>query len=303
MRKGWTLFACLLVVARWSMGCATPPAAPSVFQVSAEEQQVFPPDVLTDIQVAGKDVHLVFKLSGSTWRTYTAYEVTGPFRVVVDLPNTMAEGIPPSWSVENGLISKIETTTVHPKPQPYTRVVIEVARETSYTIGRIEEEILMTFDQTPDGTGISSVLVRARAAPPTVEPFPETPLAQPQATGEERLPSARRVLTIQASAIDQETNFLVLADGRLDQYRVFHLADPPRVVVDLRGVQFSDVKDALTLSGSLVKRVRVGLHQDKLRLVFDLIPDAGVTYQVISEGDTLQVLFRPVSGFPTAPDG
>ena len=301
MRKGWIFFACLLLVARLSVGCATPPAAPRVSQVTAEEQQVFPPDVLTDIQVAGKDVHLVFKLSGSTWRIYTAYEVTGPFRVVVDLPNTMAEGIPPSWPVENGLISKIETTTVHPKLQPYTRVAIELARETSYTIGRVEEQILVTFDPAPEG--ISSDLVRARADSPTVEPFPETPLAQPQATGEERFPSARRLLTIQASAIDQETNFLVLADGRLDQYRVFHLADPPRVVVDLRGVQSSHVKDALTLSGALVKRVRVGLHQDKVRLVFDLIPEAGVTYQVISEGDTLQVLFRPASGFPTAPDG
>jgi hypothetical protein len=254
-----------------------------------------------DIQVAGRDLRLIFKLSDSTWRTYTAFEVTDPSRLIVDLPNTLVEGIPPSWPVENGLITKIQTVTVHPKPQPYTRVVIELARETSYTIGRVEEEILVTFDQGPESLVISSALVRARAEPPTVELSSEIPLPQSQPTGEERIRPAGRLLTIQASAIDQEANFLIVADGRLDQYRVFSLTDPHRVVVDLRGVQSSDVKDVLSLSGSLVRRVRVGLHPHKVRLVFDLIPEVGVTYQVISEADTLQVLFRPASGVSALP--
>jgi len=295
------LFTCLLVVARLSMGCATPPVAPKVSQATAEEQPVLPPDVLMDIQVAGRELRLIFKLSDSTWRTYTAFEVTDPSRVIVDLPNTLADGIPPSWPVENGLINKIETVTVHPKPQPYTRVVIELARETSYTIGRVEEEILVTFDQAPESLVISSALVRARAEPPTVEPSSEIPLPQSQPIAEEKLPLAGRLLTIQASAIEQEINFLIVADGRLDQYRVFNLTDPARVVVDLRGVQSSDVKDVLTLGGSLVRRMRVGLHPDKVRLVFDLVPEVGVTYQVIAEADTLQVLFRPASGVLTLP--
>ena len=301
MRKGWTILACLLVVARLSTGCATQPPAPKVSQVNLEEQAVLPPDVLTDIQVAGRDLRLIFKLSEATWRTYTAFEITDPYRVIVDLPNTRAEGIPPSWSVENGLINKIDTVTAHLQPQPYTRVVIELTRETSYTIGRVEEEILVSFDQAPDGPVISSVLAKARAEHPTLEPSPETPLPQSQAKGEERLPFAGKLLTIQPSAVDQEAKFLIVADGRLDQHRVFKLTDPPRVVVDLSGVQSSDVKDALTLSGSLVKRVRIGLHPDKVRLVFDLIPEARVTYQVISEGNTLQVLFRPGSGGSALP--
>jgi len=254
-----------------------------------------------DIQVAGRELRLIFKLSDSTWRTYTAFEVTDPSRVIVDLPNTLADGIPPSWPAENGLINKIGTVTVHPTPQPYTRVVIELARETSYTIGRVEEEILVTFDQTPESLVISSALVRARAEPPTVEPSSEIPLPQSQPTAEEKLPPAGRLLTIQASAIEQDINFLIVADGRLDQYRVFNLTDPSRVVVDLRGVQSSDAKDVLTLSGSLVRRVRVGLHPDRVRLVFDLVPEVGVTYQVIAEADTLQVLFRPASGVLTLP--
>jgi hypothetical protein len=301
MGREWTLLACLLVVARLTMGCAAPPVAPKVSQVTVEEQAVLPPDVLMDIQVAGGDLRLIFKLSDSTWRTYTAFEVTDPSRVIVDLPNTLADGIPPSWPVENGLINKVETVTVYPKPQPYTRVVIELARETSYTIGRVEDEILVTFDQAPESPEISSASVRARAEPPTVQPSSEIPLRQSEPTGEEKLPAAGRLLTIQASAIAQEANFLIVADGRLDQCRVFHLTDPPRVVVDLGGVQSSDVKDFLTLSGSLVRRVRVGLHPEKVRLVFDLIPQVGVTYQVISEGNTLQVLFRPASGVSALP--
>lgn len=296
MRKVWSLFTCLLVLASWSIGYATPPTSPEGSQDTARDQTILPADILTDIQVAGREVHLVFKLSDSTWRTYTALEVTDPSRVIVDLPNTTADGIPPSWTVENGLITKIETVTIHPTLQPYTRVVIELTRETSYTIERVEEKILVTFEQSPDGTGVSSALVRARPEPPTAEPVPQKPEARSQAAGEETLPSAGRLLTLQASETGQEADFLIVGDGRLDKYRAFDLTDPPRVVVDLRDVQSSGVKDALTLSGSLVKRVRVGLHPDKVRLVFDLIPEVGVSYKVISGGDTLQVVFRPDSG-------
>jgi len=301
MGKGWTLFACLVLLANVSTGCATPPAVPEVPQGAVEERAVLPPDMLTDIQVAGTELRLIFKLSDSTWRTYTAFEVSEPSRVIVDLPNAVADGIPRSWRVENGLINKIETVTVHPDPQPYTRVVIEVARETSYTIGRVEEEILVSFDQVPESLVISSALVSARAEPPRVEPSVEMPLPQSQPPEEEGPPPAGRLLTIQASTADREANFLIVADGKLDQYRVFNLTDPARVVVDLRGVRSSDVKDVMTVVGSLVRGVRIGLHPDKVRLVFDLIPAVGVTYQVISEGDTLQVLFRPASGVSALP--
>ncbi|HVO84686.1 MAG TPA: AMIN domain-containing protein [Syntrophobacteria bacterium] len=301
MGKGWTLLACLLAVARLSMGCATPPVAPQANGATVEEQAVLPPDVLTDLQVVGRDLRLIFKLSDSTWRTYTAVDVTGPSRVIIDLPNTLADGIPPSWPVENGLIKKIETVTVYPKPQPYTRVVIELARETAYTIGRVEEEILVVFADTPESPVISSALVRARAEPATVEPSSEIPSPQSPPAGEEELLPAGRLLTLQAAAIPREANFLIVADGRLDRYRVFNLTDPPRVVVDLLGVESSDVKDVLTFSGSLVRMVRVNLHGDGVRLVFDLIPEVGVTYQVISEADTLQVLFRAASGVSALP--
>jgi hypothetical protein len=295
MRNRWVLFTCLLIWATWNAGCATPPAAPKVSQVTVEEQAVLPPDVMTDIHVTGRDVHLIFNLSDSTWRTYTAFEITDPYRVIVDLPNTTADGIPPSWTVESGLINKIETVTVHLQPQPYTRVVIELTRGISYTIERVEEEILVTFDQGSESPAISSILAKATTEPPKVELSRETPPTQPQASGEETLPSAGRLLNIQASAPGREESFAIVADGRLDQYRVFTLTDPPRVVVDLRGVQSTDVKDALTPGGSLVKRVRIALHPDKVRLVFDLLRGVGVTYQAMSEGDTLQVRFKPRS--------
>jgi hypothetical protein len=89
MAKGWSLFACLLMVACLSMGCATAPVPPRISHVTVEEQVFLPADILTGIQVAGRDVRLIFELSDATWKTYTASEVT-------DLPRMIPESLSPS---------------------------------------------------------------------------------------------------------------------------------------------------------------------------------------------------------------
>ena len=52
----------------------------------------------------------------------------------------------------------------------------------------------------------------------------------------------------------------------------FTLADPPRLVVDLEGVKSVVPKQKVEVGGSLVQRVRVGTHADKVRVVVDGAP-------------------------------
>ena len=107
------------------------------------------------------------------------------------------------------------------------------------------------------------------------------------------LPPANKILSIQLVARNEDHDVHIIGDGRLDDYEVFTLTDPPRVVIDLWGVQSTEVTDDLSLGGPLVKKVRVGLHANRVRIVFDLvhIPDAGVPYQIVSKGDRLQITF------------
>jgi type IV pilus assembly protein PilQ len=67
------------------------------------------------------------------------------------------------------------------------------------------------------------------------------------------------------------------------------------------GVELAAGKATVPPSDPLVKGIRMGTHPDKVRVVFDLIPAAGLPYHITSVGDRLVVTFEPGSGFPAGP--
>jgi len=134
----------------------------------------------------------------------------------------------------------------------------------------------------------------------TPKPTPEEPTPAPDSPRLERssLPPASKVLSVLQSKMDQELRYDIIVDGSLADYVAFHLTNPPRVAVDLIGVKTTLVEKALSFEGPWVKGVRFGLYSNKVRVVFDLIPEAGLPYYIILEEGRLVVSFKPGSGFP-----
>lgn len=127
----------LLAWVSGAIGCATPSAAPKASQAVARETAVAAQDILQDMRVVDRDVNLIFALSDSARRTYSVFEATDPFRVIVALPNTTSEDVPTPMAVGSEILNAIETTTVAYDLHPYTKVVIKLNRETAYRIGRV----------------------------------------------------------------------------------------------------------------------------------------------------------------------
>lgn len=91
---------------------------------------------------------------------------------------------------------------------------------------------------------------------------------------------------------DERISFYIFSDGRISEFNASYLIDPPRLVVDLIGLQSSEVRRPLSLDGPCVKKVRVGSHADKVRVVFDLITgEEEAPYQIIPTQRGLEVLF------------
>ena len=310
----------LISVLAWISGaisCATPSAAPKASQGVAGEAAVAAPDILQDIRVVDRDVHLIFALSDSARRTYSVFEATDPFRVIVALPNTTSENVPTQMAVGSDIINAIETTTVAYDPHPYTKVVIELSYETAYRIGRVGQELVASFDPAsappaglsaapaaepeaahpPEGKPEETGLAKEEVSPQPPPGSPAAPSAGPEA--KKILAPAGKLLAIEQRSADQEVQFGLVGDGSLSDYDAFHLSDPPRVVVDLFGVRASEVKKEMLLHDPLVRKVRVGVHESKVRVVFDVTPPRGVPYRVEANGDKLVVTFKPGSGFPS----
>ena len=90
---------------------------------------------------------------------------------------------------------------------------------------------------------------------------------------------------------DERISFYIFSDGRISEFNASYLIDPPRLVVDLIGLQSSEVRRPLSLDGPCVKKVRVGSHADKVRVVFDLITGEEAPYQITPTQTGLEVLF------------
>ena len=290
----------LIALIFYAFGCASQPSAPPTSQddagdrVSAETQQ------LQDIQVVDQDGILAIYLVGSNSMTYTAFKAIDPLRLVLDLPNTESEIVSSLLAVENEIIGKIETMMLAQEPQPMTRVEIGLNQETPYEIVQEKNQIVVQFEQTAavveaePASGAEVALFQTEVAP-------EMEAAAPPASSGEISRPAEKITDIQPITYGEELKVYIIGDGSITKYNVFTLTDPARVVLDLMGVELAAGKAKVPPSDPLVKGIRMGTHPDKVRIVFDLIPAAGLPYYLTSVGDRLVVTFEPGSGFPTSP--
>ena len=267
------------------------------------------PHVLKDIRVVQQDGQWHVVLTGSESMSYKETKAIEPLQLVLDLPNTVIRPDALPRNEENEIIGRIRCSTSIVGPRLLTQVAIVLNRDVSHTISRVQDKIWVSFDTPPD-------LSRAEPAPiePTVESKAEdyrtrkedvilgSPLEEKivsvQSIERKPVQPARNITAIKPVKTDEELRVYIIADGSLAQYNALHLTSPPRLVLDFMEVKSARVKSPLSLKGALAKKIRVGVHPDKLRIVFDLVPEDGLPYQITLGDDRLVVSFKAGSGFP-----
>jgi hypothetical protein len=239
---------------------------------------------------------------------YRALKVVDPLRLVVDLINTLNKMSQSPLVFNYEVIGTVRVVQLVGEPYPHTRVEISLTKDVSYKITRRGEEIWISFGTTQPKIEVEPArtepVAKPKAKQPPVikeiapsKPSIEKPTPAPPSLERKSLPTASKVLSVRQSKMDQELRYEIIVDGNLADYVAFHLTDPPRVAVDLMEVKSIEVEKALSFDGPWVKGVRFGIYTNKVRVVFDLIPEAGLPYGIISEEDRLVVSFKPGSGF------
>ena len=314
LRKICTLLLLFMVWIVTATGCATPTGSPPPEEAVKEEPEIVP-HVLKDIRVTDKKILFKLMRSGSRSINYTGFKLIDPLRLVVDLFGTVADGLPSPMVIEDEIIGKVEIIEFVHESQPITRVEIGLNRDTAYLTDQAQDEIWVIFFTDPQLIGTTEAQGEPIVHPEVEESLPEIkteqtaetpqlleeePMAPAQPTAEEPVAPASKILNIQQRASGADLDVSIIGNGRFDNYNTFIISDPPRLVLDLFGVRSTEVKDALILDGPWVRRIRLGLHSNKVRVVFDLVHalEAEVPYQVTLGNDRLVVSFKPGSGFP-----
>ena len=267
------------------------------------------PQTLSEITVVNEKGQWHIVLIGPESVAYRAIKVVDPLRLVVDLHNTLNEMQPKPFTVENEVISTIKTTQLIHEPQPLTRVEIGLNKNVSYKITGEGKEIWISFNTAQPMTQLEPIRTEPVVRPKikqtprakevaALKPPPKEPKPSSKPLRKSSLASASKVLSIHQLKMDEELRYYIVANGTLADYVSFHLTNPPRLVVDLMGVKSTEIEGALSFGGLLVKKVRIGVYTSKVRVVFDLIPKAGLPYDIVSGKDRLLVSFKPGPRFP-----
>ena len=243
-------------------------------------------------------VSTIQKISFTEEENYTRIQIQGsepiappfykllsdPLRIAIDVPNIDLKLIKSPLRVENGTIGDVLTTQYDDKG----RIEISLLQMTNYNISNEEKDLIIDVEKVKKAEEPKEVkkeeetLKETKVEAPAAEPKKEEPVPTPPP-----LNKAKKVLNVLFEEKKDFIIFNILADGKIENFNVFKLDSPPRLVLDIWGVDTR--KSSFKVKTSLIKGVRIGHYQDKLRLVFDSQKPQLPPYQVNRIDDKLMV--------------
>ncbi len=290
-------------------GCATAPARPDGPQLQA-------------ITTTGDGGRAQIVIEASQPLDYTAFRLTDPPRIVIDLPGAAlgeTAGVHPPGSP---LVSSLSATEVDEGPNRIARVEIGVDPSTTFTVTPGAEARTLTVELTgqavalaePAGVAPSAPTLDATVAAVADAPAPQvsaspsdltvpgvSPSAQPAATAPSPAPAAATaapgpviVKSVASKTAGGTTELVIEASGPIAKYEIFRLASPARLVLDIQDAKSRVTKRRIPVKGDpRVKSVRLGSHQSKVRVVLDLAGAGDSVYQVSPDPRGLVVTLGP----------
>ena len=210
--------------------------------------------------------------------------LSDPLRIAIDVPNIDLKEIKSPLRVENGTIGDVLTTQYDDKG----RIEISLLQMTNYNISNEEKNLIIDVEKVKKVEEAKEVkkeeetLRETKVEAPAIEPKKEEPPPTPPP-----LNKAKKVTDVLFEEKKDFIIFNVLADGKIENFNAFKLDSPPRLVLDIWGVDSR--KNSFKVKNPLIKGVRIGHYQDKLRLVFDSQKPQFPPYQVNRIDDKLMV--------------
>jgi type IV pilus assembly protein PilQ len=251
-----------------------------------------------DTSAPGTKVSTIQKISFAEEENYTKIQIEGsepiaspfykllsdPLRIAIDVPNIDLREIKSPIKIDNGTIGEVLTTQYDDKG----RIEISLLQMTNYNISREEKSLVIDVEKVKK-------VAEAKEVKKEEEPLKETKVEAPavQTKKEELLPpsppmkKAKKVVNVLFEEKKDFVIFNILGDGKIGNFDTFKLDSPPRLVLDIWGVNTR--KKSFKVKDPLIKAVRIGHYPDKLRLVFDSRKPQLPPYQVNRIDDKLIV--------------
>ena len=263
------------------------------------------PNVIRAVDVADRDGAVEVEIRATRAPSYTVFKLQDPPRLVVDVSGGDVSGVASPIRVDRGGVASVSTAQYQDEKTSVGRVVIGLDASSRYEVSPQGETVRVKvlpgiasrdaqpatkpaprLALAPEQAPVPPAPVTAPAA--AVEP-PQAPAAQPP-SGEGNVvfrrvdeASPKAPATAVTGVKVEGDRLVVQTNGAVGTFEVIELKNPPRVAIDLPGVQKAP-KKALS-AGAGFTQVRFGRDDAKVRVVLDASDDVtGVEVQRTSQG-------------------
>jgi type IV pilus assembly protein PilQ len=284
----------LIVFLFFLIGCAT---TKTVIKTPPPE----PPPEMTKVSV-------IQKISFAEEEDYTRIQIEGldplalpfykllsdPLSIVIDIPNIDLKQIKGPIKIDNGTISEVSVTQFEDKG----RIQIGLAQMTNYNISKEDKNLIVDVEKVKKIAEEKEETVKEKEVETSPEepkkeetsPLPPSGVTPPPMV----VKKAKEVIDFSSEQKKDFVTFTIIADGKIENYNSFKLDSPARLVLDIWEMDTRLPKKSLKVKNPFIKKVRIGHHPDKLRLVFDSLKSQLPSYQINRIQDRLLVSFGNV---------
>ncbi|HKA13650.1 MAG TPA: type IV pilus secretin PilQ [Myxococcota bacterium] len=252
-------------IAVGTFACAGSGAPPSASSTASSEVV----DVLAESNDGGTTITVV----GPVSPVYNAHHESDPDRVVVDLANVKPGEIADAIPINDGRVSDVRVTALDEREgQTITRVEIGLAAPSVEHVTAGPEGVVIAL--TPgDATATARDPWTARQADEAAQGDDAETGAWTGEPAEGELGDEAHPATVlsgvDARAVGAGSIIHLRGDGTVGNAATFTLEDPARLVIDLPAIKNKVAKKTIEVGSPQVARVRVGSHDDKVRVVVD----------------------------------
>ncbi|MCP3676625.1 MAG: type IV pilus secretin PilQ [Deltaproteobacteria bacterium] len=227
---------------------------------------------------------------------YTAFRLAGPPRLLIDMPGITIEKVDRPILVDNDYITEITTSIYGEGERKIGRIEVGLNSGIEYDIKIGDDSLMIALRKNIYVSGVTEPdevelegygedievlegVVTEELAEETVETIPVTSGPGDRITG------------IETAGREGELVVSIVENGPPSSYNAFGLDSPARLVIDIWGVKNTLHERSIDVDDAFVKRVRIGDHPDKSRIVIDFSGDVVPSHSIDKVDNTLMVRF------------
>ena len=246
-----------------------------------KEDRVSPSNtlLLKNIAIITKNNLCRVKIPVQNHPTYTAFKLSAPPRLIIDLQETQTVDSQKSLTIHNNYISSIKCNQVQDKTSAFLRIEMELVNDFYY-------------NATNDNNSICIDIFHNKLASNKNNGKQQTnnvSLPKTKSTTSNTAQASVCIKNIKISQTPSDSIISIEANLEIEKYSSCSLQNPNRLVIDLPKTKSQLNNPVVTVGTPLIEKIRIGQKHGNTRIVIDINGINFPLYQITQKKNFLNV--------------